>query len=194
MKISSLTYLILILVQHYESVFASTPRDMWHPQLKVNPYTRSLYLMPIDVSHRTKGTVISSTGRYILESNSNVSVTADEKKNFETSKGEVERGEESPSPATASTTSRILTTPPELLFSGGGRAVMSTKRGGNYTESRTTTKTSTNIPNVSKTKSDATSKKSFSSKGISSSSNALSVLEDSGADNAALYAKRLKVS
>jgi hypothetical protein len=114
MKIASLTSLLLILVPHYESVLAFSPGDMWHPQLKVNPYTRSLYLMPIDVSHRMTSTVISSTSRYIVESNSNVSVMANEKTYFETSKGEVR--EESASPATASTTNRLSTTSPKLLL------------------------------------------------------------------------------
>jgi septal ring-binding cell division protein DamX len=199
MKVVS-SFLILALLQHIDVGLATSARDA---QFNVNPYTRSLGLMPVDVSHRAKSVVersASSTSRYLLQPNANFSIVAEETKYFDKGEEKEHSRDDAISPATIAITKRISMTSPELLLSGGGGAVMATKRGGNNTEftTGTATRTAAKIaPNTSESTNTALSKKTSSSKGIiktsARSSNPLNLVDDSAADNAAIYAKKLKV-
>lgn len=198
MKVVS-SFLILALLQHNDVGLATSARDT---QFKVNPYTRSLGLMPVDVSHRAKSIVersTSSTSRYLLQPNANFSIVAEETKYFDRGEEKEHSRDDAISPATIAITKRISMTSPELLLSGGGGVVMATKRGGNNTEFTTGTGSRTSakiVPNTTESTNTALSKKSTSSKGIttnSKSSNPLNLVDDSAADNAAIYAKKLKV-
>lgn len=198
MKVAS-SFLILALLHHYHVGLATSARDS---QFKVNPYTRSLGLMPVDVSHRATNMLerSRSTSRYhLLQPNAKFSIVVEGRKYLNDTEGEEKehcRDDVIPS-ATIGITKRISMTSPELLLSGGGGAVMATSPGGNNTDFKTGTRTSAKAaPNTSEATKNALSKKPSSLKGITTStrsSNPFNLVDDSGADNAAIYAKKLKV-
>lgn len=192
MKVSS-SFIFLALLHQYDVGLATSDRDK---QWKVNPYTRSLGLMPVDVSHRATSLVerSRSASRYhLLQPNAKFSIVAEGRKYWNDTEVEEKehcRDDVIPS-ATIGITKSISMTSPELLLSGGGGVVMATSPGGNTTEFQTTTRTSAKkAPNSS----ESLSKKPSSLKTTSTrSSNPLNLVDDSGADNAAIYAKKLKV-
>ena len=157
----------------------STGSDPWKPQFSISPFSRSIYFLPID-SHQRAVVASSVQG----------------KEEEQAPEEPINGNDEAETEVTESVTTEAARKTTELLFSGGGAAV-TTRRGGNYTDSAAAVVKSNEVNSRRSTASKTNEKSKAEADGNESTAVTSTFsplhLQHGKEDNAAIYAKKLKV-